>query len=42
MVNPTWDVVAVFTGYFKDDQHSEVAMAQNLSQVLRGVFATNP
>jgi hypothetical protein len=38
IINPTWDVVAVFTGYFKDDQHSEVELEPILFEVLDGVF----
>jgi CubicO group peptidase (beta-lactamase class C family) len=38
IVNPTRDVVAVFTGYFKDDQHSEVRLEPILFEVLDGVF----
>jgi CubicO group peptidase (beta-lactamase class C family) len=38
VVNPTRDVVAVFTGYFKDDQYSEVRLEPKLFEVLDGVF----
>ena len=38
IVNPTRDVVAVFTGYFKDDEHSEVELEPILFEVLDGVF----
>ncbi len=38
IVNPTRDTVAVFTSYFRDDQHSEVALEQKLFEVLDGVF----
>jgi CubicO group peptidase (beta-lactamase class C family) len=38
IVNPTRDVVAVFTSYFKDDQHSEVRLEPILFEVLDGVF----
>jgi len=37
-VNPTRDTVAVFTSYFKDDQHSEVRLEPVLFEVLDGVF----
>ena len=40
IINPTWDVVAVFTGYFKDDQHSEVELEPILFEVLDGVFGS--
>jgi len=38
IVNPTRDTVAVFTSYFKDDQHSEVKLGQKLFEVLDAVF----
>lgn len=38
IVNPTRDTVAVFTGYFKDDAHSEVRLEPKLFEVLDGVF----
>ena len=38
VVNPTRDIVAVFTGYFKDDQYSEVRLEPKLFEVLDGVF----
>ena len=38
VVNPTRDVVAVFTGYFKDDERSEVRLEPILFDVLDGVF----
>ena len=37
MVNPTWDTVAVFTSYFKDD-YSEVRLEPKLFDVMNGVF----
>jgi CubicO group peptidase (beta-lactamase class C family) len=37
LVNPDLDIVAVFTGYFKEDQ-SEVKMMPILRTVLHGVF----
>ena len=37
MVNPDRDVVAVFTGYFKEDQ-SEVDILPALRSMLDGVF----
>ena len=42
IINPAWDVVAVFTGYFKDDESSEVALQPKLLEVLRGVFGAPP
>jgi len=38
VVNPTRDVVAVFTGYFRDDDYSEVRLEPILFEVLDGVF----
>jgi CubicO group peptidase (beta-lactamase class C family) len=40
VVNPTRDTVAVFTGYFKDDDYSEVPLEPILFEVLDGVFGT--
>ena len=37
IINPTWDVVAVFTSYFKEDQ-SEVRLEEKVFEVLNGVF----
>ena len=39
MVNPTWDTVAVFTSYFKDD-YSEVRLEPKLFEVMNGVFGS--
>jgi CubicO group peptidase (beta-lactamase class C family) len=38
LVNPDRDLVAVYTGYFKDDEHSEVEPLPVLRSVLNGVF----
>ncbi len=38
IVNPTRDVVAVFTSYFKDDEHSEMPLGPVIFEVLEGVF----
>jgi CubicO group peptidase (beta-lactamase class C family) len=38
VVNPTRDLVAVFTGYFKDDAYSETRLEPKLFEVLDGVF----
>jgi CubicO group peptidase (beta-lactamase class C family) len=38
VVNPTRDVVAVFTSYFKDDEHSEIPLEKAVFAVLDGVF----
>ena len=44
LINPTRDIVAVYTGYFKDDQYSETELLPILRTVLKGVFgdAENP
>lgn len=39
LVNPDRDLVAVFTGYFKDNEYSEVQPLPILRAVLEGVFA---
>ena len=41
LVNPDRDLVAVYTGYFKDDAHSETPPLSMLRKVLEGVFAKN-
>jgi hypothetical protein len=38
LVNPDRDLVAVYAGYFKDDQGSEVKPLPVLRNVLNGVF----
>jgi|TARA_B100000315_G_scaffold56297_1_gene50592 CubicO group peptidase (beta-lactamase class C family) len=38
LVNPDRDLVAVYTGYFKDDAHSETPPLSMLRTVLEGVF----
>jgi len=38
IVNPDRDLVAVYTGYFKDDKYSETALFPILRSVLDGVF----
>jgi CubicO group peptidase (beta-lactamase class C family) len=38
LVNPDRDLVAVWTGYFKDDKHSEVRPLPVLRAVLEGVY----
>ena len=38
LVNPQRDLVAVYTGYFKDDEHSELSTLPRLREVLNGVF----
>ena len=38
LINPTRDYVAVYAGYFKDKEHSEVGQLPILRRVLEGVF----
>jgi len=38
LINPERDLVAVWTGYFKDDNNSEVELLPILRTVLEGVF----
>jgi len=38
LVNPKRDLVAVYTGYFKDDDQSELSVLPRLRDVLNGVF----
>jgi CubicO group peptidase (beta-lactamase class C family) len=38
LINPKRDLVAVYTGYFKDDKHSELSVLPRLRDVLNGVF----
>jgi CubicO group peptidase (beta-lactamase class C family) len=38
LVNPIRDLVAVYTGYFKDDEHSELSVLPRLREVLNSVF----
>ncbi len=40
LVSPERDLVAVYTGYFKDDEYSELAVLPRLQAVLDGVFPT--
>jgi hypothetical protein len=41
LINSDRDYVAVYTGYFKDAENSEVALLPVLRNVLEGVFG-NP
>jgi len=41
LINPKRDYVAVYTGYFKDAEHSEIPPLPVLRQVLEGVFGAN-
>jgi hypothetical protein len=41
LINPERDLVAVWTGYFKDDKQSEVELLPILRTVLEGVFGLN-
>jgi len=40
IINPRWDVVAVFTSYYKDDQNSEMALSPVMFQMLSAVFGS--
>jgi len=42
LINPERDLVAVWTGYFKDDKRSEVELLPILRTVLEGVFGNKP
>ncbi len=39
LINPAKDLVAVYTGYFKDDEHSESSVLPRLREVLNQVYA---
>ena len=41
-INPEWDVVAVFTSYFKDDEQSEMKLEPVVLELLNGVFGDGP
>ena len=38
IVNPNWDVVAVFTGYFKDDNYSEEPFLPHILKAIKEVY----
>lgn len=40
LINPTRDIVAVYTGFFKDDQPSEVEFLPKLRQVLNELYGS--
>lgn len=40
IVNPTWDVVAVYTGYFKDDSYSEEPLLPHIMKALKETYGT--
>jgi hypothetical protein len=42
LINPGRDLVAVWTGYFKDDEHSEVELLPILRTVLNGLYGGEP
>ena len=42
LINPDRDLVAVYTGYFKDDKYSETDLLPLLRSVLEGVFGEQP
>ena len=39
-INPEWDVVAVFTSYYKDDEHSEIPLTPVMLGLLNAVYGT--
>ena len=39
-INPKWDVVAVFTSYYKDDEQSEIPLTPIVMQMLNTVYGT--
>jgi CubicO group peptidase (beta-lactamase class C family) len=41
LINPERDLVAVWTGYFKDDNHSETELLPILRTMLEGIFGKN-
>ena len=41
LINPTRDLVAVWTGYFKDDNYSEVELLPILRKVLEGLYGAD-
>ena len=38
IVNPKWDVVAVYNGYFKDDKFSEEALSILILAALKSTY----
>ena len=38
IVNPKWDVVAVYNGYFKDDKFSEEALFPHILAALKSTY----
>jgi CubicO group peptidase (beta-lactamase class C family) len=42
LINPKRDLVAVYTGYFKDDNYSEVDLLPILRGVLEGLYGDDP
>ena len=38
IVNPNWDVVAVYTGYFKDDSYSEEPLLPHIIKALKETY----
>ena len=38
IVNPKWDVVAVYNGYFKDDKYSEEALFPHILAALKSIY----
>jgi hypothetical protein len=38
IVNPRWDVVAVYNGYFKDDNYSEEPLMPHILSALKTLY----
>ena len=41
IINPNWDVVAVFTSYYKDDAQSEIPLTPVMFQLLNTVYGSS-
>ena len=41
IINPSWDVVAVFTSYYKDDAQSEIPLTPVMFQLLNTVYGSS-
>ena len=40
IVNPQWDLVAVFTSYHKDDKHSEIPLTPVIFEMLNSLYGS--
>ena len=41
IINPSWDLVAVFTSYYKDDAQSEIPLTPVMFQLLNTVYGSS-